>query len=158
MMKFLNAAANNSVADSTRKYNSIDRNGGQAAVASWPFVPSRMRSTDENLHAAYPRATTPKIRSDETEHNQTEIAAIIRDVRRSRVSIDERRAILERRAHLGDWDLDTVIGKDHKQTLLSLTERKSWLTLLAKVPTRVPSSSNRRFSSCWIHLLTTPTP
>jgi hypothetical protein len=53
-------------ADSIRKCNSPVRNGGQAAVASWPFVPARMRSTDESLHAAYPRATIPNLRPDES--------------------------------------------------------------------------------------------
>jgi len=51
----------------------------------------------------------------------------------NRVSIDERPAIVETRSRIGDWELDTIIGKNHKQALVSLTERKSRLTLLAKV-------------------------
>ena len=54
----------------------------------------------------------------------------------NRVSIDQRPAIVERRTRLGDWELDTVIGKGHKQAIVSLTERKSRLALLAKVPTK----------------------
>jgi len=54
----------------------------------------------------------------------------------NRVSIDERPAIVERRTRLGDWELDTIIGKGHKQAIVSLTERKSRLTLIAKVPTK----------------------
>lgn len=53
-----------------------------------------------------------------------------------RVSIDERPAIVECRTRLGDWELDTVIGKGHKQAIVSLTERKSRLALIAKVPTK----------------------
>jgi len=51
----------------------------------------------------------------------------------NRVSIDERPAIVETRSRIGDWELDTIIGRGHKQALVSLTERKSRLTLLAKV-------------------------
>ena len=52
---------------------------------------------------------------------------------RNRVSIEHRPAIVERRTRFGDWELDTVIGKGHQQALVSLTERKSRLTLLTKV-------------------------
>jgi IS30 family transposase len=55
---------------------------------------------------------------------------------RNRISIDARPAIVARRARLGDWELDTIIGKGHKQALVSLTERKSRLALIAKVPTK----------------------
>ena len=51
----------------------------------------------------------------------------------NRVSIDKRPAIVDTRSRLGDWELDTIIGKGHKQALVSLTERKSRLTLIAKV-------------------------
>lgn len=54
----------------------------------------------------------------------------------NRVSIDERPAVVEHRTRLGDWELDTVIGKGHKQAIVSLTERKSRLALIAKVPTK----------------------
>ncbi len=51
----------------------------------------------------------------------------------NRISIDERPAIVETRSRIGDWELDTIIGKNHKQALVSLTERMSRLTLIAKV-------------------------
>lgn len=51
----------------------------------------------------------------------------------NRVSIDQRPKIVETRSRIGDWELDTIIGKGHKQALVSLTERKTRLTLLAKV-------------------------
>ena len=51
----------------------------------------------------------------------------------NRVSIDERPAIVDTRRRLGDWELDTIIGKAHKQAIVSLTERKSRLTLIQKV-------------------------
>jgi len=52
----------------------------------------------------------------------------------NRTSIDERPSIVDRRARHGDWELDTIIGKGHKQAIVSLTERKSKLSLIAKVP------------------------
>ena len=58
----------------------------------------------------------------------------------NRVSINERPAIVERRTRLGDWELDTIIGKRHKQAIVSLTERKSRLSLIAKVPTKEAES------------------
>jgi len=51
-------------------------------------------------------------------------------------SIEERPAIVNHRKRLGDWEVDTVIGKNHQQALVTLTERKSRFTLLAKVSRR----------------------
>ena len=51
----------------------------------------------------------------------------------NRVSIEHRPAVVERRSRLGDWEVDTMIGKGHQQALVSLTERKSHFSLLAKV-------------------------
>jgi IS30 family transposase len=51
-------------------------------------------------------------------------------------SIEERPAIVNHRKRLGDWEVDTVFGKDHKQALVTLTERKSRFTLLGKVSQR----------------------
>jgi transposase, IS30 family len=51
----------------------------------------------------------------------------------NRVSIDERTAIVDTCSRLGDWELDNIIGKVHKQSIVSLTERKSRLTLIKKV-------------------------
>jgi IS30 family transposase len=51
-------------------------------------------------------------------------------------SIEERPAIVNHRKRLGDWEVDTVFGKDHQQALVTLTERKSRFTLLGKVSQR----------------------
>jgi IS30 family transposase len=51
-------------------------------------------------------------------------------------SIEERPTIVTHRTRLGDWEVDTVFGKDHKQALVTLTERKSRFTLLGKVSQR----------------------
>ena len=52
----------------------------------------------------------------------------------NRTSIDERPSVVDSRSRYGDWELDTIIGKGHKQAIVSLTERKSKLSLIAKVP------------------------
>jgi IS30 family transposase len=51
-----------------------------------------------------------------------------------RVSIEERPAVVEAKSRLGDWEADTMIGQQHRQAIVSLTERKSKFTLLQKVP------------------------
>jgi IS30 family transposase len=51
----------------------------------------------------------------------------------NRRSIDERPAIVAQKTRLGDWEADTIIGKNHQQALVSLVERKSKFCLLAKV-------------------------
>jgi len=49
-----------------------------------------------------------------------------------RISIETRPAIVAQRSRLGDWELDTIIGKGHKQAIVSLVERKARLTLMVK--------------------------
>ena len=49
------------------------------------------------------------------------------------MSIEQRPEIVARKTRIGDWEADTIIGKNHRQALVSLTERKTKLTLLAKV-------------------------
>ena len=50
-----------------------------------------------------------------------------------RVSIEERPAIVAQRKRLGDWEIDTLIGKGRHGALVSLVERKSRFTLLQPV-------------------------
>jgi len=52
---------------------------------------------------------------------------------RNKVSIDKRPVIVETRERLGDWEADTIIGKRHKQAIVSVTERKSRFALIYKV-------------------------
>ena len=54
----------------------------------------------------------------------------------NRVSIEERPAMVEERSRIGDWEVDTIIGKRHRQAIVTLTERKSRFSLLAKVDQR----------------------
>ena len=52
---------------------------------------------------------------------------------KNKVSIDERPAVVEAKERIGDWEADTIIGKQHKQALVSLIERKSRFSLIYKV-------------------------
>ena len=54
----------------------------------------------------------------------------------NRVSIDERPEIVDQRKRIGDWEVDTIIGKGHRQAIVTLTERKSRFALLRKVEQR----------------------
>jgi IS30 family transposase len=51
----------------------------------------------------------------------------------ARKSIEERPAIVDRRERIGDWEIDTIVGKGHQGALVTLTERRSRFTLLRKV-------------------------
>jgi len=55
---------------------------------------------------------------------------------KNRVSIDERPAVVDTRQRLGDWEVDTIIGKGHRHAIVSLVERKSRLALLRKVESK----------------------
>ena len=52
---------------------------------------------------------------------------------KNRVSIDERPAVVERKSRVGDWEIDTVIGKGHSGVLVTIVERRTLFTLVAPV-------------------------
>lgn len=54
----------------------------------------------------------------------------------NRVSIEERPTIVDSRERLGDWEVDTMVGKRHRGALVTLTERKSRLALIHRVKHR----------------------
>jgi IS30 family transposase len=54
----------------------------------------------------------------------------------NRRSIEERPEIVDQRQRIGDWEVDTIVGKGHQQAIVTLTERKSRLALLRKVDRR----------------------
>lgn len=55
---------------------------------------------------------------------------------KNRRSIDERPDIVDTRSRVGDWEIDTVIGKNHKGALVTIVERKSRYTLIGVVSSR----------------------
>ena len=50
-----------------------------------------------------------------------------------RVDISQRPEIVETRDRLGDWEADTVIGKNHRSAVVTLVERKSRALVVFKV-------------------------
>jgi transposase, IS30 family len=51
----------------------------------------------------------------------------------NRVDIRERPSIVEEKSRLGDWELDTIVGAGQSGAIVSMVERTSKLTKLAKV-------------------------
>ena len=78
----------------------------------------------------------------------------------NRVSIDDRPTLVNDRCRVGDWEVDTIIGAGQQQALVSLTERRSRLTLLQKVTRKTAeevSAAVRRLLAplaSWVHTLT----
>ena len=53
---------------------------------------------------------------------------------KGRVNIKERPEVVERKERIGDWESDTVIGKNHKGALVTVVERRSKFTKIKYVP------------------------
>lgn len=52
---------------------------------------------------------------------------------KNRIDIDERPAVVDRRNRMGDWEGDTVMGKGRKSALLTMVERKTLYTVIARL-------------------------
>ncbi len=76
------------------------------------------------------------------------------------VSIEERPAIVDSRSRIGDWEVDTVIGQYRRQAIVTLTERKTRLTLIRKVPNHTSKEVTGAMIqllkplSEWVHTIT----
>ena len=44
---------------------------------------------------------------------------------KDRVLIEEHPAVVDERSRFGDWEIDTIVGKDNKGAIVTLTERKT---------------------------------
>ena len=51
----------------------------------------------------------------------------------NQISIDERPALVDEKSRLGDWEVDSVIGKGHHQSIVTMVERKSKLLRMKKL-------------------------
>ena len=54
----------------------------------------------------------------------------------NRVGIENRPAIVETNTEIGHWEADTVIGANHQGVLLTLVERVTKYTIVAKLPSK----------------------
>jgi len=52
----------------------------------------------------------------------------------NRVSIDERPALVDNKERVGDWEIDTIIGKNHKGVIVTAVERKTKFSCMKHVP------------------------
>lgn len=50
----------------------------------------------------------------------------------NRIMINQRPEIVNSKERFGDWEADTIVGKNHKSAIVTLTERKSQFELMAK--------------------------
>jgi IS30 family transposase len=77
----------------------------------------------------------------------------------ARTSIEVRPEAVELRERLGDWEVDTMIGKSHRGVLVTLSERKSRFTLLRKVGHKSAALVAQAVIEllCWVAHLTTIT-
>ena len=51
----------------------------------------------------------------------------------NRLFISDRPSVVEERKRIGDWEVDTIIGKNHQQAIVSLVDRYTGFTLIKKV-------------------------
>jgi len=56
-----------------------------------------------------------------------------------RVMIDKRPKIVEKKNRIGDLEIDTVIGKNHKGALVTVVDRKSKFVLIKNIPSKEAS-------------------
>ena len=52
---------------------------------------------------------------------------------KNRVSIDDRPQVVDDKSRIGDWEIDTMIGKGHSGALVTIVERVTKLTVSARV-------------------------
>ena len=55
---------------------------------------------------------------------------------RNRISIDDRPTVVDEKIRLGDWEIDTVIGKNHQGVLVTIVDRVSKFTLIKIVASK----------------------
>jgi len=52
---------------------------------------------------------------------------------KNRTFIDQRPEVINLKQRYGDWEIDTIVGKNHKGAIVTVVERKSAFTLMAKL-------------------------
>lgn len=62
---------------------------------------------------------------------------------KNRVSIDDRPKVVEDKSRIGDWEIDTVIGKGHSGALVTIVERVTKLTVSSRVNSKSAADVTR---------------
>jgi transposase, IS30 family len=55
---------------------------------------------------------------------------------KNRISIDERPMVVDEKSRVGDWEIDTVIGKNHSGALVTIVERVTMFTVSMRVKSK----------------------
>ncbi len=55
---------------------------------------------------------------------------------KNRTFIDDRPKIVEEKKRVGDWEIDTIIGKNRKQSIVTIVERVSKKTVCKKITSK----------------------
>lgn len=56
-----------------------------------------------------------------------------RGIIKDKISIDQRLEIINNKERFGDWEIDTIVGKDNKGAILTIAERVSGFVLIDKL-------------------------
>jgi len=89
----------------------------------------------EQVAGRIPLLTNLRSISHETIYKYTKRSATYRSRGqiKNRISIDFRPAIVEKKSRVGDLKVDTIIGKNHRQAIVTLVDRNSKFTLMKQV-------------------------
>lgn len=80
---------------------------------------------------------------------------------KNKIMIDQRPEIVEKKSRIGDWEGDTIIGKNQKGVIVTLVERKSKFIVACSVPDKSEQKvSEAIVDSLWkyknrVHTITT---
>ena len=69
-----------------------------------------------------------------------------RGIIKDRVSIHDRPKEIESRVRLGDWEGDTIVGKNHKSAIATLVDRVSKETKIMKLPTKTARTTAKQIT------------
>lgn len=136
--------------------------GSRFSQQSWAFVQNRLSQeqwSPEQISHALPQAGLPsishetiyqliyqdkreggqlhqhlrhKIKSYRNRSHDNHRRGQIKDA----VSIEQRPAVVAQRSRIGDWELDTIIGRPSGSVLVTIVERRSRLTLITKAASK----------------------
>jgi len=69
----------------------------------------------------------------------------------NRVSIDQRPEVVAHKTRVGDWEIDTIIGKHHKGALVTAVERKTKFTCIKQVPNKKANTVTQALNDMLSH-------
>ena len=58
----------------------------------------------------------------------------VKTIIKDKLSINMREEIINNKERMGDWEIDTIAGKEDKGAILTVTERQTGLLLMKKLP------------------------